>query len=119
MAYSKPSRMYKMELFIKIVMSWKPKTSFGKSSILDVRLGSEYTSAVRVIQNKTKFEHTKERFILEGLLNIVYFQFEYHWAFTNSISTKTTFPLLFVVLKGFLMYIQQNFCNNILHKNAR
>ena len=37
-----------------------PLTIFAKSSIVDVRKGSEYISAIRIIQNKTKFLHTKE-----------------------------------------------------------
>ena len=55
---------------MKIVNSWKPITIFAKSSIVEVRLGSEYTSAVWMIQNKTKFEDTKKHFVSEGLLNI-------------------------------------------------
>ena len=52
-------------LSMKIVNSWKPITIFAKSSIAGVPLGSEYTSAVRIIQNKTKFEDVKEPFISE------------------------------------------------------
>ena len=33
-----------MELCVKIVNGWKPLFNFGKSSILDVRLDSEYDS---------------------------------------------------------------------------
>ena len=55
---------------MKIVNSWKPLTIFAKSSIIDIRLGSGYTSAVWIIGNKIKIEHTKEHFISEGLLNI-------------------------------------------------
>ena len=57
-------------LSMKIVNSWKPINIFAKSSIAGVRLGSECTSAVRIIQNKTKFEDAKKHFISEGLLNI-------------------------------------------------
>ena len=39
-AYSEASRTFKMELFTKIVNSFL----FAKCHILDVRLGSEYTS---------------------------------------------------------------------------
>ena len=42
-----PSRASNMELLAKIVNGWKPFTVFAKSSILDVWLGSEYTSAVK------------------------------------------------------------------------
>ena len=68
--YSKHSQISNMMLFMKIVNSWKPLTIFAKSSIVDVWLGSEYTSAVQIIRNKIKFEDTKEHFISEGLLNI-------------------------------------------------
>ena len=68
--YSKPSRTYKIELIAKIVNSWKPLTFIAKISILDLRLGFEYTSAIRIIWNKTKFEYTKEHFISKGLINI-------------------------------------------------
>ena len=44
MAYSKPSQISKTEFFAKTVSSWKPLKKFAKSSILDVWLGSEYTS---------------------------------------------------------------------------
>ena len=40
-AYSEPSGTSKMEFFAKIVNGWKPLTIFAKSSILDIRLGSE------------------------------------------------------------------------------
>ena len=33
-----------MKLFAKIANDWEPLTIFVKSSILDVRLGSEYAS---------------------------------------------------------------------------
>ena len=33
-------------------------------------MGLEYASAIPIILNKTKFEHTKENFISEGLLKI-------------------------------------------------
>ena len=44
-AYSEPSRTPKMELFGKMVNSWKSLTVSPKSSILDVWLGSEYVYA--------------------------------------------------------------------------
>ena len=43
-AYSKPSRISKMELIAKKVKIFQPLTVFAKISILDVRQGSEYTS---------------------------------------------------------------------------
>ena len=44
-AYSEPSRTFKMELFAKIFRGKKPLTTFAKSSIVDVRLDSQYVSA--------------------------------------------------------------------------
>ena len=46
--YSEPSRTSKMELFVITISIWKPLTIFAKSSILDVRLSSEYASVVKV-----------------------------------------------------------------------
>ena len=46
-AYSEPSRIYQTELFAKIVNGFQQLTIFAKSSILDVRLGSEYTPESR------------------------------------------------------------------------
>ena len=43
-AYSEPIRTSTKELLAKIVSSFWPLTIFVKGSILDVRLGSEYTS---------------------------------------------------------------------------
>ena len=43
-AYSKHSRISKMELLAKIVNSWKSLANFAKSFILDIRLGSEFAS---------------------------------------------------------------------------
>ena len=40
------SKTYKAEFFAKIVHCWKRFTVFGKSSTLDIWLGSEYTSLV-------------------------------------------------------------------------
>ena len=40
------SRTSKMELFVEIVNDFQPLTIFAKSSILNVRLGSEYTSEI-------------------------------------------------------------------------
>ena len=54
---------------LKIVNSWKPFNIFAQNYMVDVEPGSEYTSAVRIIRNKTKFEDAKEYFISEGLLN--------------------------------------------------
>ena len=42
--YSQPSQIFKMELFAKIVNTWKPLTIFAKNSILDIWQGSEYVS---------------------------------------------------------------------------
>ena len=42
--YSEPGRIFKMEVFVKIVNGWKPLTISKKSSISDFRLGYEYTS---------------------------------------------------------------------------
>ena len=45
-AYLKPSQTSKKELFAKIINSWKPLTTFAKSTILDGPLGSEYASTI-------------------------------------------------------------------------
>ena len=42
--YSRPSRTSTMELFAQIVKDFQLLTIFIKSSILDIRLGSEYAS---------------------------------------------------------------------------
>ena len=42
--YPELSRIFKIELFAKIVDGWKSLTIFKKSSILDARLGFEYAS---------------------------------------------------------------------------
>ena len=88
----------------------------------DVRLGSKYTSAVRIIRNTTKCEDIKEHFISEGLLNI-------YKLYILSLNTtvhlqisavqKEPFPLLFSLFKGFLMYTQQILCNQILSNKSR
>ena len=44
-AYSELNRESKMDVFAKPANGWKPLTTFTKSSILDVRLDSEYASA--------------------------------------------------------------------------
>ena len=43
-ANSEPRQISKMDLFTKIVHSFSPLTIFQKSSISDVRLGSEYSA---------------------------------------------------------------------------
>ena len=45
-AYSEHCQTSKMELFAKIVNSWKPLSIFAKSSILDVWQDSEYSSEI-------------------------------------------------------------------------
>ena len=45
-AYSKPSGPYKMEIFAKIAHGFQPLTIFAKTSLLDVRMSSEYVSDV-------------------------------------------------------------------------
>ena len=42
--FSEPSRTSKVQLFAKKVNNFQPSTTFAKSSVLDVRLSSEYTS---------------------------------------------------------------------------
>ena len=119
---SKPSRICKMELFMKIVNNWNPLTNFAKSSIVDVVRGSEYTSAIWIIQSKTNSEHTNEHFISEGLLNICkLYIFSLNTVVHLQIPAeqKQPFPLLFVFFKGFLMYIQQILCTKILSKKSR
>ena len=46
-AYSEPSRASKIVLFGKIVNSLKFLTILAKNSILDIRLGFEYSSGMR------------------------------------------------------------------------
>ena len=43
-AYLERSQTYTMELFGKIVKGFKPLTISAKNSIVDVRMGSKYTS---------------------------------------------------------------------------
>ena len=43
--YSEPSQTSKMEFFAKLGESFQSLTTFAKSSILDICLGSEYASA--------------------------------------------------------------------------
>ena len=43
-ANSEPRQISKMDFFTKIVHSFSPLTIFQKSSISDVRLGSEYSA---------------------------------------------------------------------------
>ena len=43
-AHLKPSQRFTSELFSKTVYGFQPLTIFAKSSIVDVRLGSEYAS---------------------------------------------------------------------------
>ena len=45
-AYSKPSGTSEMEHFAKIVNGWKLLTAFGKRSILDAQVCSEYAFAL-------------------------------------------------------------------------
>ena len=53
-AYSEPSQKPKMERFVKIFDRWKPLIIFGKCSILDVWLGSEYASAYNELPSTPK-----------------------------------------------------------------
>ena len=41
-AYSEPNQISKLNLFVKLVYGFKTLTSFVKSFVLDVILGSEY-----------------------------------------------------------------------------
>ena len=45
-AYSEPRQISKMKLFSRIVHVFQPLTIFAKDFISDVRLGSEYISAL-------------------------------------------------------------------------
>ena len=108
-----------MDFFMKVVKSWKPLNIFEKRSIVDCRLSSEYISAIRIIQSKTKFEHAKEHFMSDGLLNICKL-YDISWNTTMhlKIPVKQPFPLLLGIFKGFLMYIQQVLCDNMLSKKS-
>ena len=93
---------------MKIVNNWKPLTIWAKSSIVDVRLGSEYTYAVQIIGNNTKVEDTKEHFTSDSLLNICklyIFNLNTTAHLQIPAEQKQPFPLLFGLFKGFLMYI--------------
>ena len=52
-AYTEPRRTSKMKYFSKIANGWKPLAIFAKSSILDVRLGSDYAfqDVLRTFEN--------------------------------------------------------------------
>ena len=64
--FEAPQRRVKIKIYVKLLSSfgigrekvngWKPVTFFVKSFIIDFRLGSEYTSAIRIIRYETKFE---------------------------------------------------------------
>ena len=65
-AYPEQSQTSKMELFVKIVKSWNLLTIFKKSSILDVRLCSEYASEFSskqktLVWRETDFPNTHEK----------------------------------------------------------
>ena len=59
-------RKSKMELFAKIVKGFQLLTIFIKSSILDIRIGSEYASECRDARklNKVEFGNLKLLFLL-------------------------------------------------------
>ena len=104
---------------MEIVNSWKPLTIFGKSSIVDVRLGFEYTSAIRLIRNETIiWTYTRAFYVWRSarLLQVCIFGLN---TITNSSNTKTAFSIFLGLFKGFLMYIQQILCNKILSKKSR
>ena len=73
-AYLEPSEISKMDLFVKIVMSFQPVTIFAKSSILDVLLGSKYASVyIDIRQNfgKNTFQsHNTPLWNLMSKINI-------------------------------------------------
>ena len=64
----------------------------------------EIIKFVIIIRNKTKFEHTKEHIISKVLnVHVEYFQFEYYFAFLNSINIKiisTRFKMTVLTLKS-------------------
>ena len=68
-AYSESDRTTKMELLAEILNEWKLLTNFEKNSILDVLLGSEYTS--------TKL------FGQVLVCNTIYFRFEITYIFCH------------------------------------
>ena len=94
---------------MKTVNSWKP--IFAKSSIVYVQLGSECASAIRIIWNEMKFEHTKEHIISEGLLNICKL---YIFSLNTTVHLqvlvvqKQPLPLLFGLFKGFVIAYPRN-----------
>ena len=53
--YPEPYQTSKMELLAKIVNGFQPLTIFAKSSILDVRQGSKYTSNIRLHRNSNDY----------------------------------------------------------------
>ena len=78
-----------------------------------------------MIQNKTKFEDTKEHFISEGLLNICKSQIlslNITVHLQNPAVQKQPLPLSMAfsnVFKGLLIYMQQILGNKILSKKSR
>ena len=56
--YTEPSQTSKMELFAKIVNSWKPLTIFAKCFILDTRQCSEYAPALDL----TRLDNVRDLF---------------------------------------------------------
>ena len=61
------SRTFKVELLVKKVYGWKPSTSFLKSSILDVLLGSKYTSRLKAVDY---FCQKLASYIFDRILNM-------------------------------------------------
>ena len=78
-AHSEPTRTYKMELFAKIVTTFQRLTIFGKSSILDIWLGFEYTSESRYKNNFSTFSLIIKRLIktTETVIECVLFSCEF------------------------------------------
>ena len=75
-AHSEPSQVSKMDLFAKIVKGWKSLTIFAKSSILDVCLGSEYTSGFYMFQLPNYFLEILQEFTnkFQKILSFLFFR---------------------------------------------
>ena len=67
--YSEPSQISMMDYFAEIVEGFQSSTIFGKNSILDVRLGSEYASGliVCISVNSVRFHEDDLPKIIENL----------------------------------------------------
>ena len=69
--YLEPCQTSKMELFAKVVNSFYPQTSFSKSSILDIYLGTEWASLLFKRQPHKMVKHNTLKQFVGFCLRIV------------------------------------------------